>query len=390
MEKERISYNSKAVYLLIEPSLITPIWFSESVEGIRNAALRQKKTITFLDGIDEIDRLEKKPSALIIVSTDDEWTVSVLDVCRRENIRAILIGGMPSKFGEDVSGTVYSNRSSVTELLNYFKSCDRKNIALLGIDYASSNDAAKAENFLFAAHSLGLPVTSDDIYTNSENSRNPNESFLSNISRYNAVLCSNDYIASYILFYAKENSIRVPEDLYVAGLGDNPLCKYTTPSITSASRSYYNSGEQAFNIWKQITSNPLIFSIVVTVQCEIIPRGSTNFSPIPNHIDVQQPDNSLIVPTESVFQCSNRIKGLANCLTNCDKLDMEIIKGIIEGESTEAIAERLFISEGTARYRLKKIYASSNTDSRKDFIDLFTRYIGTSLIFSDTTLNNTD
>lgn len=376
--------DSKNVYILVEPSVMTPVWFSNSIEGIRTAAAKQKKTVRQLDGTGELDRMEVKPVALIIISTNNEWTRQTINYCRMNSIRPILIGGLPSRFGEDVSGTVYSSKSSIEELLGYFKSCDRKRVAMIGINDRGSNDVLKAEAFLSAARSLGISVSMDDVYSNSNDSRNPNERFFANISHYNGVICSNDYIAAYVLSYAREHGISVPGDLYVSGLGDCILCRYTTPSLTSATRSYFKTGEQAFFIWKQLNSEGYVFSIVVTVQCEVKPRGSTDFSPLPNRMELLHTEESgeRLAP-DTVLDSSNAIKGLANCLSSCDKLDMEIIRKIMDGVSTENLADQLFISTSTARYRLKKIYSAANTNSRREFVALFNAHINRPRIFED-------
>ena len=377
--------DTKTVYVLVEPSYIIPVWYSATIEGIKNAAAKQKKNVRQLGSVEQLMELEEPPAALILVSTNSQWTQAAIRYCREHNIRPILTGGMPSRFGEDVSGTVYGSKSSIEELMNYFKSCGRKRLALLGINELASNDITKAEAFLSAARSLGISASADDIYYNEGGMRNPNERFFNNISCYNGVLCSNDYIAAYVLSYARENGISVPEDLYVAGLGDSILCRYTVPSLTSATRSYAETGEQAFSIWKQLNANPCILSITITVRCEIKPRGSTGFSPLPGRQELTQQAESdnCKLSAGSVLESSNAIKSLANFLSRCDKLDVKIIRKILEGVSTESLAEQLFISTSTARYRLKKIYSTAGTTSRREFISLFNDNISASLIFED-------
>ena len=377
--------DTKTVYVLVEPSYIIPVWYSATIEGIKNAAAKQKKNVRQLGSVEQLAKTEEAPAALILVSTNSQWTQSAIHYCREHNIRPILTGGMPSRFGEDVSGTVYGSKSSIEQLVYYFKSCGRRRIALLGINELGSNDITKAEAFLSAAHSLGISASADDIYYNEGGMRNSNERFFNNISCYNGVLCSNDYVAAYVLSYARENSISVPEDLYVAGLGDSILCRYTTPSLTSATRSYAETGEQAFSIWKQLNANPCILSITITVRCEIKPRGSTAFSLLPGRQELMQQaerDNCKL-SAGSVLESSNAIKSLANCLSRCDKLDLKIIQKILEGVSTESLAEQLFISTSTARYRLKKIYSIAGTASRREFISLFNSNISGSHIFED-------
>ena len=78
---------------------------------------------------------------------------------------------------------------------------------------------------------------------------------------------------------------------------------------------------------------------------------------------------------------------LENCLANCDEMDIRIIRGLLKGSSVEKIAEELFISVGTARYRLKKLYSAANVAGKQEFMELFRRYIGNEKIFDDFTGN---
>lgn len=371
------------VYLLVEPSIMTPIWHANSIEGLKKSAAKQKRSVCQISSVEELDDKDM-PLALVLISTNNDWTSQAIESCRQRNIRPILIGCMPSKFGEDVSGTMYSSKSSVQELLQYFVSCGRKHVALMGINENSTNDTTKREAFLTTARQLGLPITAKDIYCSNKGATNSLEMFFDNIAQYDGVLCSNDYMAAHVMAYCAEKNILVPEQLYVSGLGDTLLCRYTKPTLTSATRSYVQTGVQAFNIWKQLNGDPSIFAVVVVVQCEIKPRGSTAYSPLPGpnrNIGVSRPQATL--PEGSVLQEVNAVKSLEHCLANCDQMDIRIIQGLLQGVSVEKIAEDQYISVGTARYRLKKIYSAASVSSKAEFVALFERYIGNEKIFDD-------
>ena len=371
------------VYLLVEPSIMTPIWHANSIEGLKKSAAKQKRTVCQISSVEELDDRDM-PLALVLISTNNDWTSKAIESCRQRNIRPILIGCMPSKFGEDVSGTMYSSKSSVQELLQYFVGCGRKHVAMMGINENSTNDTLKREAFLSTARQLGLPISAKDIYCSNKDATNSLELFFDNIGQYDGVLCSNDYMAANVLSYCAQNHISVPEQLYVSGLGDTLLCRYTNPTLTSATRSYVQTGVQAFNIWKQLNGDPSLFAIVVVVQCEIKPRGSTGYSPLPRHNETMTiPRPQPTMPVGSVLQEVNAVKSLEYCLANCDQMDIRIIKGIIQGVSVEKIAEEQYISVGTARYRLKKIYTAANVSSKTEFVELFHRYIGNEKIFDD-------
>ena len=371
------------VYLLVEPSIMTPIWHANSIDGLKRSAAKQKRTVCQIQTVEELDGREM-PLALVLISTNNDWTSRAIESCRQRNIRPILIGCMPSKFGEDVSGTMYSSKSSVQELLQYFVSCGRRNVALLGINENSTNDTTKRDAFLSTARQLGLPITAKDIYCSNKGASTPLELFFDNIGQYDGVLCGNDYIAAHVMAYCADNGISVPEQLYVSGLGDALLCRYTNPTLTSATRPYFQTGVQAFNIWKQLNGDPDIFAVVVVVQCEIKPRGSTAYSPLPGpNQKITAVPRQMTLPEGSVDQQVSAVKSLEYCLANCDQMDIRIIRSLLEGTGIEKIAEDLYISVGTARYRLKKIYSSANVTNKTDFLDLFRRYIGNEKIFDD-------
>lgn len=374
----------KIVYLLVEPSIMTPIWHANSIEGLKRSAAKQKRTVCQISSVEELDSKEIMPLALVLISTNNDWTQEAIESCRKRNIRPILIGGMPGKFGEDVSGTMYSSKSSVQELLHYFVSCGRSRVALMGINENATNDATKREAFLATARHLGLHVTPRDIYCSNKGAANPLEALFDNIDQYDGILCSNDYIAANVMAYCADHGIDVPGKLYISGLGDTMLCRYTNPTLTSATRSYIQTGEQAFNIWKQLNGDPSIYAIVVVVQCEIKPRGSTDFSKLPGDVIVPDPGRvASTLPEGSVLASVNAAKSLEYCLAHCDQMDIQIIRGILDGLSVETIAEHQYISVGTARYRLKKLYTAANVGGKNEFVELFRRYIGNDRIFDD-------
>lgn len=377
--------SSSKVYVLLEPSMLTPVWFSRSIEGLKESAAKQKKTFVMLDRIEDA---EEGTAAVILICTDNEWTLAQVDKCRQRGIHPILIGSNPYKFGEDVSGTRYSGKSSIEGLMRYFVSCGRKRLALIGINEMGSNDVVKRDIFLAYASRHKLPITSDDIYYRITNNGKCEEAFFDVIRSYDGVICSNDYAAAFVLQYAQEHDIRVPEDLFVSGLGDSPLCRYTQPSLTSATRSYRKTGEQAFHIWKQITCDPDIFSIVATVQCEIKPRGSTANAPLPPAQDAL-PEKKMAhsMAPNAMAQEGAAIRSLERCLSQCNKTDILIIQGILQNKTVETLADELFIAPGTVRYRLKKIYTNANVTSRARFLSLFNRYIRNPIFFEDFVVN---
>lgn len=370
------------VYIMVEQTFITPIWHARSIEGLRHAAARQKKPICQIAAPEELDKEPATPNALILIGTGEEWTNAALAACRCRNIHPILIGNMPRKYGENVSGTMYSNYAVMEALVGYFVSHGRCRLALTGLYETSANDIAKKDAFLAIAQKWGLPITQQDVYFGSENFCEADSDFYKNLPAYQGVLCANDFVAAEVLVHSQNAGIRVPEDLFVSGLGDTVLCHYTQPTLTSATRAYEETGDQAFSIWKQLNANPRLSSVVITVDCEIKPRGSTANAPLPKSLPTAtEYIASQIMPYRRLPE--DNARDLVNCLTQCSQMDMQIIQSILQGKSLEQTAEDLIVSTSTVRYRLRKIYTWAGVPGKTAFISLFRRYISGDRIFSD-------
>lgn len=364
--------DEKTIYMMIEPNYVTPFWFAQSIQGLQDLAAKHKYSVVEVKSLDEVPESVK---VFVIVGTNKGWVRKTLTAVKQAGKKPILIGGIPSIYGEDVSGTMYGGKTTMEEMVRYFYSCGRKKIALVDINQNGSNDITKCETFLATAKSLGMDISHEDVYYKGHTHSNCTDVFLSRIREYDGVIGSNDYIAAYLLSCAKEKGIRVPEDLFVAGLGDIMLCRYTSPSLTSATRRYYESGQQVFRIWKILNENPEVESLVSTMKSEIKPRGSTA------NIKVEKADVSSYIPSEievvkpEVSIGSESVKLVQNCLSQCDYLDMKIISGVLKNESNEMLAERLSMAPGTINYRLKKLYKNAGVCTKGEFASLIKKHI---------------
>ena len=61
-----------------------------------------------------------------------------------------------------------------------------------------------------------------------------------------AIICSHDMLAHSAMFYCNELGLRVPEDISIMGHDDIPLCRYTTPPLTSIRQDRPALGKSAF------------------------------------------------------------------------------------------------------------------------------------------------
>lgn len=61
-----------------------------------------------------------------------------------------------------------------------------------------------------------------------------------------AILCSHDLLAHTVMIQCAEQGIQIPKDLSIIGFDDIPLCKYTTPPLTTIRQDRAELGKSAF------------------------------------------------------------------------------------------------------------------------------------------------
>ena len=105
------------------------------------------------------------------------------------------------------------------------------------------------------------------------------EKWIKALPRPSAVLAENDYQAIEVLDIARKLRIRIPQDLAVIGIDNDPaLCENAKPTLSSVSLDFERAGYRALEILEQLIENPsqAPFQEAYTAQ-GLIRRGSTPF-----------------------------------------------------------------------------------------------------------------
>ena len=361
------------IYYVVEPAEALPIWFSRVIDGMRKTCMKNRYLLQELDDVSVLDTLDSLPHALMVICSQNNWTQHIVSELRARHVMPLLLGVIPTDFGHDVSGIMRAQRNFVEKMMDYFSGCGRRHMALVGVNHNASNDNVKAEAFLTNARSMGLPTSAKDVYWIDEDITNCVIQCLENSSCYDSVICSNDYVAAILLAEARTRGVRIQEDLYVAGLGDTLIGRYTQPTLTTTSNDeFYDMGCQAVNMWKLLMDNPNLSNMTITVSTEITPRGSTAFAE-PGKYDRAAPTQDS--PSITIGAGSQAIRNLENCLRACDALDTQILHMVLQGQSNEQIENGLFLAHSSLHYRLRKLYQLANVSSRTELETLFKYYL---------------
>jgi DNA-binding LacI/PurR family transcriptional regulator len=103
---------------------------------------------------------------------------------------------------------------------------------------------------------------------------------LSLAKNIDGIFAVNDFTAIAVMTLLKENGYKIPDDIAVAGFGDDPIASIVEPPLTTVEQKGYQMGQEAMNILiERLTSNENVKKPEAKVfQVELKKRKSTNTS----------------------------------------------------------------------------------------------------------------
>lgn len=347
------------------------------LQGIRSAANRCCAHMELVSQENPRDMdFDAMPPVVIVTGASMPLIQSTIALLREHGRRAVLAGTDSEQFGHDVSCATPSRRTETQQLVNYLYRCGRKSIALVGFGENSINDAFRLHAAMSAVAAWGRFLTGGDVYQWHKDPQESFAGFLPKARQYDTVICPNDITAICFMNECKRRGLEIPRDLFVASFGNASVGRFYRPSLTSMTMDMLCVGEQAFQVWRFLMDSgggPQA-ALKITVPSRILVRESTAGQPLrPGGVPDQpalREDLFYEHPTISV------LVRLEKCISQCDEIDMRIIAGIMQGDSYEQIADSLFISASTLRYRLNRIFANADVSRRGMFEALVREHLG--------------
>ena len=364
----------KYLPLFVEPSYASSPWFKETFAGIEAEASRHKiEVIAYSEGIEQVD-IMALPDVVTLACRTRNYLNTMITHMDNHSRKSILAGVDSGYFGENISSVTVSRKTETLDLISYMYSCGRSNIALFGLDQISTNDMSRYSAVLNATSNYGFHIKPEDAYFNNGSLSECFDLFIQESHKYNAVICPNDIVAICFMHLAKNNGIRIPEDMYVGSFGNFHCSRLCKPSLTTFSIDFYEIGTQIVNSWIVLMDNPHIASMKITTPSKLIIREST--ASLEENRVVQRAFEQP-ARADKYYQdpLLSKAFDIENCMSLRDELDMKIINGVMQDRVYERISEDLFISASALRYRVSKIYQDARVENKTEFIKLMQQYL---------------
>lgn len=92
-----------------------------------------------------------------------------------------------------------------------------------------------------------------------------------------AIICSHDMLANSVLVHCAELGLRIPEDISILGFDDIPLCRYTTPPLSTIRQDRTGLGKSSFFALSSHLNNAHLSTYLL--HAELIRRASCAEAP---------------------------------------------------------------------------------------------------------------
>lgn len=367
--REGIAMKRNCLLVYLENDYRRSSWCAEIYRGLAQEAARRQISIQeYVPGTP----LSRESGPLIVLGGSRKC----LEECLNKNIWMVSAGIEPQHPRSDVSYVTVDRRMAMRDVVRYLYRCGARRIALLGTDSTIYSDFLRFRGWADAVQELGIGNGVRGAFNTNDDLEQCFHALLDSLPEYDAVACTNDYIALKLLNKLKALGLSVPRDMMVTGFGGIALGEWTDPPLTTVTINGVEIGRQAFFTWLYLMRNETVRSLNVSVECRIIPRATTPpcdlpAPPVPTLERVELLDAHRTLLDPGVLD----IARLERLFSAADETTLALLRGVAAQVPNEKLCETAFISYTAFKRRLKKIYQACHVESKQELAALINALI---------------
>jgi len=362
------------LHIISEQVGLEGYWITDILDGIAKESLKKNIAIVDYNG-GSIDLSPEAPRPIVLaIGYSMHWMEKTCEELKQNNILPILVNADNGLIADMLGpiGTVsFGIRRAVYEVLSYLISIKRSKIALFGAHLDVYSDDVKSEEFLRLVNFWDLNLSNRDVFR-SDSIASCFEKIKPFLENYNAIFCTSDAAAAYLIEKCQALGLKVPQDVAIIGFGNARFTEKFSPAITTVENNYVELGRQAVKLHQLLQKNTDINAASISVDCPIIFRNSTpGITPSHNPIPTK---NEGKVPSYDADPDFMKALMAEELLKNWDDIDKAIAFGLVNNKTVVSIAEGLYISVSAVKYRIKKMLVSTALKTKAELIKLIKKY----------------
>lgn len=356
------------VHVLVESPFINSHWCSHYIKGITAQAKRKNLTVEIHTDTSFINEEGFNDTHVILIGSSLTWASNKMCYLYKHGICPIVlsIANYQKQF-PFASFITMDYDDAAQKLMHYLrdKGCERT--AFFSGNLKSSTDVQKLNNFLQHGGK------SEDVFSFKESMAATCERFVRRLNDFDSILCANDVSAVVLLRRLMDLGYSVPKDFHIATFGDTTLSNLEIHNIAVAKVKSFDAGRLSINAYRILKSDPEISSLSFLLHCDIF---DCNCEPV--DIRLEHTTSPMEPSGEANFFRDTDVEKVLlveKLLAGCDKLDVSILREVLNKESYSKIASKLFIAENTISYRIKKILSLAPDKSKEEVFALLAQFL---------------
>lgn len=335
--------------------------FTGFLSGVKSVADKRKIPIKVYARPEEVDKACK---VLIVVGASLQWTRSVINYFSELDVHLILFGFSNL---ENLSGCSFISQKyadTMHKLVSaLLKTCTDK-IAFIGYNPDSLPDYQKLYGAKQAAAEHNVPL---DVFFNYGNMRDCLNKFLPRKKEYKNLVCVNDMVAILLC-----NALEDVSGYNISGYDSLYITKFLRYSFLSTVIDYFKAGKIVAEFYNYLFKSANICEMTVALTSELVFRGEIIED------DCGQTVNANNIETLHIDFYGDKpvalVEKIDNIFRDADDIDIRILKGLLHGETYEAIAEKNFMALNTVKYRINKMKSIFGEVSKAEFISILRNF----------------
>lgn len=266
--------------------------------GVIMPKLSSESCARVTEGISEVLRAEGYQLLLVNTSNDERREIDSLELFRQNRVDGVILlatvftplhRSVLSKMhvpvvivGQQLDGyncVCHDDKGAAYALTKLMLDKGREKPGFIGVkreDIAAG--AARWKGFEKAVTEAGLNVPKGFVETarfDMDSGYEKARHMLSGRVKPDCIFCATDSIAIGVMMYCKEQSIRIPEDIMIASIGDNKIGRAAYVTLTTAHFHYKTAGIDAAEMLLLQMKHRDNIAKLLQLDYEIIERGST-------------------------------------------------------------------------------------------------------------------
>lgn len=348
------------LYVRTEEEFKSYPWCRRILRGLGDEARKKRVPLQEIGDTAHIPRQDQE-AAVLLIGASEAWI-------GREALRANAHGAHPIALtnrqpaGRDgaLSAVMMDIPDSMRLAVEYLRGLGCERLALYGVNPNSTSDPWRAQVFERLTGGRG------GVFVNEGSLQQTFERCRSRLESCDGVICASDYAALSLVRRLGQVGGGRPGSPYVLGYGNLFLSRLSSPSITSISDDYEHFGRAALSIYHLVAREKTVCAVNILLHSRLHIRETTGNRPCAGgrrgqEAAPQRPRNLFYEDGEI-----SRMAKLETLLGQCDETDFAVLQCLMRGDTYAATAEKCFVSETAAKYRVKKMKGMCGVDSREE------------------------